>query len=51
MRLTIDEIRLIAFIVMGLLVGATVKHWREIQRANAATPERHFPSSEVGAPE
>ena len=36
MRLTVDEIKLIAFVVLGLLVGATVKHYRDIQRANAA---------------
>ena len=38
MRLTVDEIKLIAFIVLGLLVGATVKHYRDIQRANAEPP-------------
>ena len=38
MRLTTDEIRLIAFVIMGLLIGATVKHWRDVQRAIAAPP-------------
>ncbi len=38
MRLTVDEIKLIAFIVLGLLVGATVKHYRDTQRANAEPP-------------
>ena len=33
MRMTVDEIRLVAFIILGLLVGATVKHWRDVQRA------------------
>ena len=32
MRMTIDEIKLVAFIVLGLLVGATVKHYRDEQR-------------------
>ena len=51
MRLTVDEIKLIAFIVLGLLVGATVKHWRDIQRANAAPPAQHSPAAEGGAHE
>ena len=38
MRLTHDEIRLIAFVVLGLLVGVTVKHWRDIKRAKAEQP-------------
>ena len=49
MRLTVDEIKLIAFIVLGLLVGATVKHYRDIQRANAAPPAQHSPAPPAGA--
>ena len=40
MRLTHEEIRLIAFVVLGLFVGATVEHWRDIQRAKAEPPAR-----------
>ena len=33
MRMTVDEIRLVTFIILGLLVGAIVKNWRDAQRA------------------
>ena len=51
MRLTVDEIKLIAFVVLGLLVGATVKHHRDIQRANAERPAQHSPAPQGGAQE
>ena len=34
MRITADEIRLLTFVIVALLVGATVRHWRQIQRAS-----------------
>jgi hypothetical protein len=48
MRMTFDEIRLVAFIVLGLLVGAIVKQWREAQRVDALTPPPQ-PSAATGA--
>ena len=32
MRVTPDEIRLVAFVLIALIVGATVSHWRQTQR-------------------
>lgn len=32
MRITPDEIRLIAFVLIALLVGAVTSHWRQTQR-------------------
>lgn len=49
MRLTTDEIRLIAFVILGLLIGATVKHWRDVQRARAAPPSQENAVSAASA--
>ena len=51
MRMTIDEIRLVAFIVLGLLVGATVKHWRDVQRALNAPAAQQSSAPADGAKE
>ena len=51
MRLTFDEIRLIAFVVLGLLVGASVKHWRDVQRARAVPPVQQSSAPPDGARE
>ena len=51
MRLTVDEIKLIAFVVLGLLVGATTKHYRDVQRAKAEPPAQHSPAPRGGAQE
>ena len=32
MRMTTDEIRLVAFVLIALVVGSAVSHWRKIQR-------------------
>lgn len=44
-RITPDEVRLIAFIIGALLVGACVKHWRDIQREPPA--QSVFPAPAV----
>ena len=51
MRMTIDEIRLVAFIVLGLLVGATVKHWRDVQRALKAPAAQQLSAPADGTKE
>ena len=51
MRMTYDEIRLAAFIVLGLLVGATVKHWRDVQRALKEPAAHRSSTSARGARE
>jgi hypothetical protein len=38
MRLTRDEILLIAAIITALLVGASVKHYRDSQRLHSQPP-------------
>ena len=48
MRLTFDEIRLIAFVVLGLLVGATVKHWRDVHRVLPPPPAQQSHAPAVG---
>ena len=32
MRITPDEIRLVAFILIALIVGSAASHWRQTQR-------------------
>ena len=47
MRMTIDEIRLVAFVIIALTVGASTKHWREKHRQYPA-PTANPPSIESG---
>ncbi len=51
MRMTVDEIKLVAFIVLGLLVGATVKHYRDEQRRLKDLPAQQTPAPAEGAHE
>ncbi len=47
MRITPDEIRLIAFILVALLVGAAVSHRRQIQRDHS----NKSPSAQSSSPQ
>ena len=48
MRITADEIRLIAFVICALLIGSTVKHWRDIHRGHPTQQTFRVPAAHVG---
>lgn len=38
MRLTKDEIKLVAFLIAAILLGMTIRHYRHRDRLNLPTP-------------
>ena len=45
--MTIDEIRLVGFVILGLTIGAVTKHWRDKHRQHPA-PAANPPSIQPG---
>jgi hypothetical protein len=48
MRLTKDEIKLVAFLLLALLLGVTVKHYRHKNRPELPAPPAHVTQTPKG---
>ena len=48
MRLTKDEIKLVAFLLSALLLGVTVKHYRHKSRPELPAPPAHVTQTPKG---